>query len=88
MFTCVALRLNLKLGIPDLAAYMILGPIIGSIEKALTHMPSFIIMAKIIPPGVEATFMSLATTILSLNQHSIRAVVGVMINDATVNVTK
>ena len=76
------------IGVPDVVAYFILGPVVSTLERSLTSMPTFIIMAKIIPPGVEATFMSLATTIHVLNQHTMRSIVGVIINDAAVNVTK
>lgn len=88
LFTCVALRLNLIIGVPDIVAYLILGPVVTTLERSLTQMPTFIIMAKIIPPGVEATFMSLATTIHVLNAHTMRGIVGVIINDLAINVTK
>ena len=88
LFMCMALRLNLIIGFPDMAAYLIFGPVVHTLEKCLTYMPMFIIMAKIIPPGVEATFMSLASTIHVLNQHTMRVIVGVIINDNTIDVTK
>jgi hypothetical protein len=50
-------------------------------------IPSFIIMAKVIPPGVEGTMVSLFTTIVNLNQFTIKTALGSYINDRFVGVT-
>ena len=51
-------------------------------------LPSFIIMAKLIPPGVESSMMSFTTTIIALNQFIIRNMLAVAINNNFVFVTK
>lgn len=38
-----------------------------NIERGLTIIPSFIIMAKLIPQGVESSMLSFSNTIISLN---------------------
>jgi hypothetical protein len=57
------------------------------VERMLTILPSFIIMSKSIPPGVEATMFSLTATIINLNQFILRAVIGSVVNDMFVGVT-
>lgn len=37
------------------------------LERMLTIIPSFVIMAKTIPPGVEGTMISLTMTLINLN---------------------
>lgn len=44
-------------------------------------------MAKIIPKGIEGTLMAFSTTIVALNQFTIRSILGVIINNNFVNVT-
>ena len=80
-------RLNVKFGIPDVPLYIFSGQLADTLERSLTIMPSYIIMAKIIPKGIEGTLMAFSTTIVALNQFTIRAILGVIINDSFVNVT-
>ena len=49
-------------------------------------IPSFIIMAKIIKPGVEGIMISLTMTIINLNQFTLRTLLGTFINDQFVGV--
>ena len=77
----LALRLNLLVGIPDILMFIVSGPAAAVIERGLTMLPSQIILAKVILPGVEASMISFSATIISLNQFSIRNIMGVVIND-------
>jgi hypothetical protein len=86
-FLAMALKMNEGL-IPNLALYVLCGPIASILEKAMTIMPSNIIMSQVIPPGVEATMFAIAHVIINLNQFTLRQVIGVLINDNFVFVTK
>jgi hypothetical protein len=87
IFLAMALKLNEGL-IPNLVLYVICGPIAVILEKSMTMLPSNIIMSQVIPPGVEATMFAIAHVIINLNQFTLRALVGVFINDNFVFVTK
>lgn len=86
-FLAMALRLNQGY-FPDIMLYIICGPMAGVLEKALTGLPTNIIMSQVIAPGVEATMFAVAHTIMNLNMFTLRALVGVFINDNFVFVTK
>ena len=81
-------RTTLKYGIPDYPVYFVSGVFANSLERALVMAPSHIIMAKLIPKGVEASMFAVSSTILSLNQFTIRATLGFLINDNFVFVTR
>lgn len=49
-------------------------------------IPSFIIMAKVIPPGIEGTMSSLFTTIININQFILKAALATFINDKYVGI--
>lgn len=66
---------------PDLFLYLIVSVFATVLERVLTLIPSFVIMAKVIPAGVEGTMVSLFTTIINLNQFTIKSVSGTFIND-------
>lgn len=83
---CLALELNKK--VPTLLLYILSGPIAQIIDKVMTMMPCNIIMSKTIPFGVEATMFSFAHTIINLNLFTLRTLMGVLINDNFVHVTK
>ena len=68
----VAFRWNLELGIPDLLIYLVFGNFAEVLEKMMVVLPSFIIMAKTTPPGVEAIMISLTMTIINLNLTILR----------------
>ena len=68
--------------------YFLAGTFAENIERCLVIIPSYIIMAKLIPKGVESSMMSLNTSIVAISQFAIRAWLGVLINDSFVNVTK
>ena len=58
------------------------------LEKIMTALPSNMIMSRVIPHGVEAVMFSLAHTIMNLNMFQLRTMMGVIINDHFVHVTK
>jgi hypothetical protein len=60
-----ALRLNGY--VSDLFLFVVITVFATVLERTLTMIPSFIIMAKVIPPGVEGTMVSIFTTIINLN---------------------
>jgi hypothetical protein len=68
----VSFRWNLELGIPDLLIYLVFGNFAEVLEKMMVVLPSFIIMAKTTPPGVEAIMISLTMTIINLNLTILR----------------
>ena len=51
-------------------------------------LPSFIITAQLVSPGVEGTMLSLSTSLIKLNQFTIREMVGILINDMFIHVTR
>ena len=75
------------MGLPDLFLYIVTGSFSEAVERMLTIIPSFIIMAKIIPPGVEGTMSALTATIINLSNFLIRIAFGVFLNDRFVGVT-
>ena len=81
-------RLNSYIGLSDLFLFLFIGNFTEVVERILTVIPSFIIMAKSIPPGVEGTIVSLTMTIINLNQFILRSFFGTFINDHFVGVTK
>ena len=56
-------------------------------EHSLTMLPSFIITAQLVSPGVEGTMLSLSTSLIKLNQFTIREMVGILINDSLIHVS-
>ena len=87
MLLLLITRCNHYFGLSDMFMFLFTGSFAESIERIMTILPSFIIMAKIIKPGVEGTMLALTGTIINLNQFLIRANVGAFINDLYVGVT-
>lgn len=84
----MALRLNEKLFIPDMLLYLVTGSLMSVVEQVMTIIPSFIIMAKTVPPGVEASMISLTMTIINLSLFVTGGPIGTLINDVFVGVTR
>jgi hypothetical protein len=61
---------------------------VETVESALTYLPIFVLVAKLVNPGLEATMMAISGSIVSLNKLTIRALVGVAINNSFVGVDK
>ena len=60
------------LGLPNFAVYFFFGTFLGPFEVMFTMMPGLIILTKLIPKGIESTMMALSSTIITLNQYTIR----------------
>lgn len=73
---------------PDTALYFLGGAVAQVVERGLTFLPAMIIVSKATPPGIEATMCALAVTLLILNQFILRSVMGVLINDNLIFVSK
>jgi len=73
---------------PDTALYFLGGAVAQVVERGLTFLPAMIIVSKATPPGIEATMCALAVTLLILNQFILRSVMGVLINDNFIFVSK
>ena len=83
-----ALRVNLELGIPDIAVYCFSHIFNNIFERILTFFPTYIFVAKISAPGVEGTMSSLGSTIITLNMHFLRDASGLLINHVFIGVTR
>lgn len=75
-------------GVPMLAFYVLTQNLAVCLEHSLTMLPSFIITAQLVSPGVEGTMLSLSTSLIKLNQFTIREMVGILINDLFIHVTR
>ena len=84
---CLACQWNLQWGIPNQFLFVFI-QINEGIERSLLGIPLHIILAKLTPPGIESSLMALSNTILNLNQHTIRNLIGVWINKEFVGVEK
>lgn len=51
-------------------------------------LPVNIIISQVVFPGIEASMFAVAHTIIAMNMFTLRALVGVYINDNFVFVTK
>ena len=76
------------LGLPDLPVFFFSGAFAQSLERGFVLMPSYVIVAKLIPKGIESTMMAVSATIISLNMFTIRATIGVFINENFMHVTQ
>lgn len=81
------LRLHERLKIPSLFFYMIIGTFMESIEKMITSVPSNIIISTVVPKGIEASMLSLTSTIITLNLYTIKSLIGVVVNKLFTHVT-
>ena len=76
---CQAVRWTAQLGLNEAFTYIFVG-FMEHLEHALTMMPSIILTAKLTPPGIESTIMSLSLTIVRVNQFSLRSSIGILVN--------
>jgi hypothetical protein len=51
-------------------------------------MPSFILLARVIPPGFESTMMAISAAIIQFNISTLRNLIGVLLNYLFVGVSK
>jgi hypothetical protein len=65
---------------------MVSAPFAETLEGVLTTMPSLVMMAKLIEPGIEATMMSISATLFNLNKLTLKQMIGVFLNETFVHV--
>lgn len=82
------LQWNQALGIPNEVIYILAGSLATTIEHGFSFFPSFIIVQKFVPTGVESSMWSLSDSLIILNQHILRSTMGLIVNALFVNVTK
>lgn len=75
-----------KIGLPNFLVYFCTGSLVGPLERSLKNLPGTILLAKMIPKGVESTLKSISGTIIGLDT-TIRSQLGLAINDAYFNVS-
>ena len=76
-----------SVGLPNWLVYFISGAFLGPFERLLTMIPSNVIVAKMIPQGVEASMLALSNVIIQLNQYLLRSQIALLINSTFINVT-
>ena len=59
-----------------------------TVGHGLTMMPSFILLARVIPPGFESTMMAISAAIIQFNIETLRDLIGVLLNYLFVGVSK
>ena len=84
----LVLQWNKQFGIPNVVLYILGGSVASILERGFSTFPSFIIVSKVVPTGVESSMMSLSITIIYLNQFFLRSAIGLLINSTFVHVTK
>jgi hypothetical protein len=82
-----ASRLNIKFGVPDVITYCFGSQVVEFIEITLFMLQTRIIIARMIPPGVEATMMAFFNTLIALDLFNERTLVGVFLNKTFVGAT-
>jgi len=85
---CIVNRLNLAIGIPDMAALCLSRGILDSFFLALWHLPHLIVVQKLAPEGVEATIIAICATINNFFLLSCPELVGAFVNRTFVGVSK
>ena len=82
-----AMRLNLALGISDLAFVIVSSIITDTLSTAFSHLPVLVLFAKITPKNIEATVFALFTGVLNLSAIVISPNMGILINQTFVGVS-
>jgi len=82
-----ALRLNLEVGISDLAVYCFSHIFTETLEKMVTMFPTIIFVAQITAPGVESTMGSFGSTI-GMMKGMFKSLSGVIVNISLFNVSR
>ena len=69
-----------KLGLPNFLTYFAVGALVGPLERSLKSLPGSILLAKMIPKGVESSLKAISNTIMNLDS-TIRSQFGIFINN-------
>ena len=72
------------MGIPSWLFYGFIGNVLEGLEKFLTLIPVNVIVALVIPKGVEATMLSLTSTVFSICSLN-KGLMGIFINKVWVH---
>ena len=83
----LALRINVYLGINDLAFVIFSSAITDTLGLAFSQLPSLVLFAKITPKYIEATVYALLTGVFNMSNFFLSPMIGVLINRLFVNVT-
>ena len=67
------------MGIPSWIFYGFIGNVLEGLEKFLTLIPVNVIVALVIPKGVEATTLSLTSTVFAICSLN-KSLMGIIIN--------
>jgi MFS family permease len=82
-----AMRLNLAIGISDIAFVIVSSVITDTLSTAFSQLPVLVLFAKITPKNIEATVFALFTGVLNLSAIVISPNMGILINQTFVGVT-
>ena len=82
-----AMRLNLLIGISDIAFVLVSSVITDTLSTAFSQLPVLVLFAKITPKNIEATVFALFTGVLNLSAIVISPNMGIIINQTFVGVT-
>ena len=80
----LALRLHERMKIPSWFFYMFIGNVMEAIEKMLTSLPCNIIVSLVTPDGIEASMLSLTSTVFSICSLN-KGLMGIFINKVWVH---
>ena len=83
----LALRINIKLGIPDLIYLILTDTLFGSLGLAMGTLPMMAMFAKITPKKIEGTVFAFLTGTTNLSKSVLAPMIGVWINSTFVGVT-
>lgn len=82
-----ALRINVMIGISDLAFIIFTSAVTDTFALAFSQMPTMVLFAKITPHQVEATVFAVLTGVFNFSNFVISPNVGVLVNKWFVGVT-
>lgn len=84
----ICLDLYAPMGFSNTFVFSFTQTCVHTIGHGLTMMPSFILLARVIPPGFESTMMAISAAIIQFNISTLRNLIGVLLNYLFVGVSK
>jgi len=75
-----AYRWHLSVGISDIVFILFTDTIFDCLSVALKILPSFSLIAKVVPHGIEATIFALMTGTWNLSEGVISPMIGAFLN--------
>lgn len=73
-------RWNLGVGISDIVFLLLTDTIFDCLAVALKILPSFALIAKVVPLGIEATIFALMTGTWNLSEGVLSPMIGAFLN--------